>query len=85
VTVDGVKAVLRETAAAYLRGCSFDFGFCPEAGIAPSNIRNTRRRITPETINKSPMRKRPVVSGREERDVNIMFRQKEVQLISQRE
>lgn len=56
----------------YLTGCSFDSTCWPEAGTAVSSVKKTRRSTIPEMIRTSPTRKRPMVSGRFDRDVRII-------------
>ncbi len=56
----------------YLTGCSLDSAFWPWAGTAVSRVKKTRRRTIPEMIRMSPMRRRPMVSGRFDRDVRII-------------
>ena len=56
----------------YFRGCSFDSAVWPGAGTVVPKVRNTRRSTMPEMIRTSPTRKRPMVSGRFDRDVRII-------------
>jgi hypothetical protein len=41
-------------------------------GIAPSNAKKTLRRTIPDKINTVPIRKRPVVSGRLDKELSIV-------------
>ena len=57
----------------YFNGCSFEAAFWLEAGIADSKVKKTRRSAIPDRIRTRPIRNSPIVSGRFERDVRIMF------------
>ncbi len=67
----------------YFRGCSFDSMCWPGAGTAVPKVRNTRRSTMPEMIKTSPTRKRPMVSGRCDRDVRIICTTMWVQMVGQ--
>src|SRR2546426_5171518 len=58
--------------SSYLTGCSSDSTCWPGAGTTVSSVKKTRRSTIPEMIRTSPTRRRPMVSGRFDRDVRII-------------
>ena len=81
----GAVAEGSETAKSrpYFRGCSLDSAFWLGAGTTVPSVRNTRRSTMPDMIRTSPIRKRPMVSGRFDRDVSIICTPNQVQEVGQ--